>query len=176
MKNQILLIGLAFFSAGITSCDKHDEGELITTVKLVFTPTGGGSSETFIWRDIDGPGGNSPDRTDTIRLNDSSSYSVEASFLNESEGKNEDITAEIRNEAKEHIVCYSGIPAANLVLSYDDNDGKYPIGLKTKWESKGSGNGILRINLRHQPKSKDGSCEAGESDVDVSMNVEIISK
>jgi hypothetical protein len=172
MKKTILFSGLsATLILFIASCHKHDEGELITTVRISITPTSGGTTSTFIWKDPDGPGGNGPTQTDTIRLKDSTDYNAEISFLNESGGNSTDITPEIRNEGKEHLVCISGLPLSNLVINATDSDGKYPIGLQSSWKSIAQGSGLLRVNLRHQPKSKDGSCDAGESDVDVQFNL-----
>jgi hypothetical protein len=176
MKKIIFFTTIASLIGFLSSCHKHDEGEVITTVKIVLTPQGGGTAQTFIWRDADGPGGNAPDRTDTIRISDSTVYNAETFFLNESGGKNEDITTEIKNEAKEHIVCYSVLVSNVLSVAYADNDGKHPIGLKTTWTTGQTGNDLLRVNLRHQPKSKDGTCEPGESDVDVNLNIEVTRK
>lgn len=169
MKQGFTLFLLAAMLLTFSSCHRHDEGELITVVKVVLYPKGGGPVSTFRWEDNDGPGGNAPGRRDTIRLNDSSEYDVEVLFLNQDVDK----TPEIRNEDDEHIVCYSGMPESNLKISYADSDGKYPVGLKTTWKSYTEGSGLLRVNLRHQPRSKDGSCDAGESDVDVTFNIRI---
>lgn len=169
MKHSFTFIILAAMLLTFSSCHRHDEGELITTVKVVLTPKTGGAASTFIWEDQDGPGGNAPGRTDTIRLNDSSEYDAEVFFLH----KGEDVTAEIRNEDDEHIVCYGGMPEANLKVTYADSDGKHPVGLKTTWKTTVSGSGLLRVNLRHQARSKDGTCEPGESDVDVTFNLEV---
>lgn len=175
MKKTILFSGMAAMLTIFTaSCHKHDEGEVITTVRIILTPSNGGASSTFVWKDADGPGGNAPSQTDTIRLKDSTDYKADISFLNESGGNSTDITAEIRNEGKEHLVCLSGLPTANLLIKTTDSDGKYPIGLQSDWTTGTIGSGLLRVNLRHQPKSKNGSCDVGESDVDVQFNVIIL--
>ncbi len=172
MKKTISFSALsAMLTIFIFSCHKHDEGELITTVRIALTPISGGATTTFVWSDPDGPGGNAPTQTDTIKLKDSTEYKAEISFFNESDGKSTDITPEIRNEGKEHLVCLSGLPIANLVINATDSDGKYPIGLQSNWKTISQGSGLLRVNLRHQPKSKDGNCNVGESDVDVQFNL-----
>ncbi len=168
MRKTTLFIGfsillMAAFSLG--SCHKHEEGELITTIKITLTPKDSGNAKTFVWSDPDGIGGNAPTQTDTIVCDSGKAYLAAIQFFN---GDN-DITTEIKNEASEHLVCYTGPTSNILAIAYNDSDGQYPIGLETKWQAGKISSGLVRINLKHQPKSKNGTCDPGESDVDVSF-------
>lgn len=149
----------------LSSCRKQDESELITTVMLTLKPAAGGSAKTFVWSDPDGIGGNSPKQTDTIVCESGVNYNGDLQFFN----GDEDITSEIKNEGEEHFVCFTGPASDVLEIIYKDNDGKYPIGLSTEWKAKRKSAGLIRIALKHQPKSKDGTCNPGETDVDVTF-------
>ncbi|MEY4002121.1 MAG: hypothetical protein RIT07_163 [Bacteroidota bacterium] len=149
----------------LTSCHKHDEGENITTVKLTLTPKSGGNAQTFVWSDPDGIGGNAPKKADTIVCDSTENYNGEIQFFN----GDEDITPEIRNEGSEHIICYSGPTSDVLEINATDSDGKYAIGLSTEWKPVKKSVGLVRIILKHQPESKDGTCDKGETDVDVTF-------
>jgi len=170
MKKTNFIIAMTAATAALlnlSSCHKHDEGELITTVKLTLTPKAGGTAKTFVWSDPDGIGGNSPKQTDTIVCDSGVDYNGELQFFN----GDTDITSEIKNEGAEHFVCYTG-PTSNVVeIIYKDNDGKHPIGLSTEWKAKNKTAGLIRIALKHQPKKKDGTCNPGETDVDVTFPI-----
>jgi hypothetical protein len=168
MKKTNLIIAMTAAAAvllNLSSCHKHDEGELITTVKLTLTPATGGTAKPVVWSDPDGIGGNSPKQADTIVCDSGVNYNGELQFSN----GDTDITSEIKNEGGEHFVCFTGPASDVLEITYKDSDGKYPIGLSTEWKTKRKNTGLLRIALKHQPKSKDGTCDPGETDVDVTF-------
>jgi hypothetical protein len=170
MKKTNFIIAIAAASAALlnlSSCHKHDEGELITTVKLTLTPLTGGSAKTFVWSDPDGIGGNSPKQTDTIVCDSGFNYTGDLQFFN----GDKDITSEVKNEGDEHFVCYTGPTSDVLEIIYKDSDGKYPIGLSTEWKAKRKSEGLIRIALKHQTKKKDGTCNPGETDVDVTFPI-----
>lgn len=135
-----------------------DEQELITTVILSFTPSGGGTALVFEFDDPDGDGGDAPS-IDPIDL-PAGSYTLAIGFENRLETPAEDITAEVADEAEEHQVFLTGSavfgPAsttANAALTHayadTDADGN-PIGLaNTITAAAGSGN--LIVTLRHLP-------------------------
>lgn len=135
-----------------------DEQELITSVILTFTPSGGGTALVFEVDDPDGDGGSAP-TVDPIAL-PAGSYTLAIAFENRLEDPPEDITLEVADEADEHQVFLTGSavfgPAsttANAALTHayadTDADGN-PIGLaNTITAAAGSGN--LIVTLRHLP-------------------------
>ena len=166
----ILLLSVSFLSgcgsdvgkveAGY-SLDGHDENpnEVMTTLKLTFTPTNGDQSFSVTWADpeLDGD-----PVIDDITLINGQSYSVGFEVFNELEEPTEDVTPEIRDEMDEHQVFFMGSaiegpcnttnPAALIDHVYDDVDNNgFPIGLTNTFTAKARGNGILNVLLRHMP-------------------------
>jgi hypothetical protein len=161
----------------MNSCgNKVEEGELITTVQLTLNLPGD-SGKIYTWQDLDGPGGNNPVLPDTIIIGQvtpgGNPYSGMLEFFNKQGGKNENITLEIEKEKNNHLVCYevSSLtmqPQSGITISVTDKDDKsLPIGLKTEWKTKTTDKGEIWIRLKHQPNIKTGSCDVGETDVEV---------
>jgi hypothetical protein len=172
-----LLLGTSFLVA--TGCKPDDpvdpnEEEVITKVQLTFTDAAN-SSNTFtaIFSDPDGPGGNGPTQFDTIRLDSGVVYNAAIALYDESDpGNIVNITDEVAEEADEHIFCYtpSGV---NVTVSRTDTDGSHPIGITSQWQAGSQGSGTVRVELRHQPDLKDGSCVPGSTDVQVDFQAEV---
>jgi hypothetical protein len=59
------------------------------------------------------------------------------------------------------------------ITDHDTNTQQYPLGLETKFVTGAAGSGWLRIVLRHQPNTKDGTYAPGSTDLDVGFNVTI---
>ena len=182
MKNiiKLLLSGLVIFQLmSITACKKDTENpdtgtdpEVITTVQLEFTPTTGGTASTFVFSDVDGPGGDAP-LIDEIRLAANTSYELKVEFIDNSDASNpEFITDEVQTEAEEHLVCYSASGAAPTPSIKDQDSNGDPLGLVADVQTGAVGNGILTISLKHEP-NKGGSspCSTGETDVEASFTV-----
>lgn len=147
--------------------DKDNEEEVITTLKVMFTPldtNGTATSATF--KDADGDGGNGPEIFDTIKLNANASYAVRLILLNESASPVDTISNEVAEENYDHLFCFS-VDGANVAITRTDSDGMYEVGLESKWETGVASSGTVRIVLKHQPAIKNGSCDLGETDIDV---------
>jgi len=152
----------------------QDEGELITTMNLVFTDSAGVlTTQTFSFQDPDGPGGNAPTVFDTIVLSANKTYNVAISLLNESVAPTEDITVEILNDADEHFFCFEPSVAGNCIVTRTDSDGQYEIGLASKWNVLSISQGFMLIKLKHQPGVKNGTCSPGETDIEINFPVKI---
>ncbi len=176
---KLLLLLLISLSVYLHSCKPDEpekptkEEELITTIELKFYNADSSLYQTYYFRDLDGEGGNGPSQWDTIYLIQGQSYWVDLRFLNESGGiaNAEDITEEIREEMSEHLVCFNPVPSG-LTVTYEDTDGNFPIGLRSKWTVSGVLNGEIPVVLKHQPDGqKNGSCEPGDTDVEVKFQV-----
>ena len=74
----IVAVAMVAVSCSETATDPvdDDEGEIITTVQVTLRPTGGGSEIVVVWEDLDGEGGNAPNRIDTMRVGADTSYSM----------------------------------------------------------------------------------------------------
>jgi len=145
----------------LSACTPEEPGndeEEIDTVELVFA---NGPTVTWSVDDTANP---------TITLDANTTYTVEAAFRNEEE--NEDVTAEIREEDDEHIVCFD-VTSGNVDIELTDSDGTFPIGLATEWTTGAASSGMVVLTLRHQPDVKDGTCTPGDTDVEVTFDIEI---
>lgn len=181
IKTYITVLGLLItLSFSFTACnDVEDppapnEEELITTVKLTFTNAADSSDiRTFTFADPDGEGGNAPTIMDTIRLAANSTYTLTTQFLDESDPNDvEDITAEVREEANEHLVCYT-VSGETTLIRTDKDGNNLELGLNADVTTKNSGSESFTVSLKHQPSIKNGTCDVGETDVEVTFVLEI---
>jgi hypothetical protein len=165
VKSRIIrsVVALVSLSLTIAGCgeDAHDHGnesEVITTVTLTFTPSAGGAAVVAKVDDPDGEGGNPP-VVQPVNLAPGV-YDLIVAFENRLETPPEDITAEIRDEAAEHQLFFtgtavsgpaSGTAGAPLGHTYADMDARgLPIGLANKVTAS-AGMGSLTVTLRHMP-------------------------
>ncbi len=181
MKAFIALTIIA--AAGLSACKKDkpienppvvNEEELITTCQLTFTDVNGVQpTVTATFRDVDGPGGNAPELFDTIRLQANTTYNAVISLLNESVTPAESISDEVLEEADEHLFCFTPAITLNLAITRTDSDGQFEIGLQSQWVTGIASARETTIRLKHQPGVKDGTCEPGDTDLELSFRTEI---
>ena len=194
MKNSKFLLFAALTLFAITSCNKKDnavvvpqpvnEDEVITTVKLVLTPEGGGTAVTLQSRDLDGAGPGIPEVTPSAPiLAINKTYNGEVFVLNESVTPATNTSAEILNEAVDHQFFYQTTGTLPMFAYTNvafqptnfDTNGK-PVGFLTKFVTTTASSGSLKITLRHQgDKSKpnvvngDITNATGETDFEVNF-------
>lgn len=148
--------------------DQIDHG-FITSVKLLFTDSADASqTREFVFSDPDGPGGLPPSRVDTIKLDKEKTWLCSIKFIDDTDN-GKDLTPAIKQEEKDHILCYlpSGTISQNLSIYRTDSDGKFEVGLESKWYSLSEGMGGVTCILKHQVGTKDGTCTPGSTDVEV---------
>lgn len=180
MKKIKIYLGITALAVTFAACKKEssspttppapsNEEELITSVRLIFADTAGIQPNVVaMFRDVDGPGGNNPSVFDTIRLKANTVYTATVEFLNESVNPTIDITAEIMEEAVDHLICYS-VFGANVSIVKTDSDGMYEVGVATRWTTLGASEGTTLVTLKHQPGIKNGNCDLGDTDVEISF-------
>jgi hypothetical protein len=178
-KNISILAFLFTFTLLFTGCkdddvikpDDDNVEELITTVELSFTEDG--NTTVFRFADPDGDGGNAPTETDTVKLRANTSYKLAVRFLDESDASDvEDITEEVQEEADEHLVCYS-VHGGTTVTITDKDGNNLDLGLAADVTTTDAAAGTFTISLKHQPEVKNGSCDVGETDVEVRFALEV---
>ncbi|MCH9681066.1 MAG: hypothetical protein K0V04_06515 [Deltaproteobacteria bacterium] len=149
--------------------DNH-ETEVLTTVRLTFTPQGGGDQATATFIDPDGDGGMSGS-AESIVLAVDVTYDLQLEFFNELEDPVEDVTLEIEEEAEEHLTLIGGSavegpataanPDALVVHAYADTEQDYgpnavdedlPVGLVNTITTQTMGSGTFTVMLRHLPE------------------------
>lgn len=171
---KYLILSLLFCNF-LLACKKpipapQNEEELITTLQINIVANGDTSAYRF--SDPDGEGG-WPASTDTIFLQDSSTYAVFLSILDESRSPATDLTGEILQERNDHLLCFQ---ASGILLDIDRtdrDDNNFPVGLNSSWTTGTGGKGTLQVTLKHQPGIKNGTCEPGDTDIEVVFPVVI---
>lgn len=185
-KTSILKFVLFTLVVATTACKKDDgsvpnpvnpnDGELITTIKLIITPTLNPSAEMYAsYRDLDGDGGNDP-IIDTIRLDEDAEYTVQILALDETKNPIDTISYEIEEEKNEHQFFYSKIGTYDLTTTYMDfDDNGVPLGLNFQWNTTTGfteKTNKFKVVLKHQPDEKPttgitGDESLGETDIEI---------
>jgi len=169
------LVSVFQFSSCSEDPEPTNEEELITTVIIDLTPASGGDDIQLKFYDADGSGAGAPIITpDVAQLVSGKVYEAQITLLNEEAG--EDITEEIDEERNDHLFCFTPTNT-NVTIGYsDEDDNGRPIGLSTYWTVGDAGEaGNVKITLRHQPGTKDGSCPgSGDTDVEVTFPVQVV--
>jgi hypothetical protein len=165
MKNlKITTLALVALLA-LSSCSKDDtppvnEEELITTVTVVFTPQGGGTSITLQYKDLDGDGPNAPDIT-VPALAANTTYTGTVTILNETENPPGDITSEVEEEGEEHQLFFQA-PLIGAFVYTDKDINNNPIGLKFTLRTENAATGDLVVTLRHLPNKSASGVASGD--------------
>jgi len=174
----LLLLALPFV---FTACDDDkdpapvDENEVITTVTYTLTPVGGGTPVSVTFRDPDGDQGSQQPTIGSLTLAANTAYTGAISVLDETKSPAGNTTADILEEADEHLFVYTVNPAGLLTIARTDKDkNNLEVGLATSLQTRATaGTGTLNIVLRHQPGVKNGTATPGSSDVDVTFPVTV---
>ncbi len=172
-----LLFALVFFAAcekdeeEVTAPPVENEEELITTLLLELSDETNTYNASF--RDLDGPGGNEPVIVSDLILSENTQYAATIQVLNEADGEFEDITLEVEEEGDEHLFCFDFDGISDLSVTRTDSDGIYGIGIESDWNTGAAGAGNVTITLKHQPGVKDGTCDPGDTDIEVSFPISV---
>ena len=201
-KNSILFYFLLLFSCVLViSCSddedpmememENEEEEVISRVTLTFSPDNGEEDVTAVWFDADGDGSGAP-TIDNIGLEEGVTYTLSLELTNTLGSSDEDITAEIDEEAEDHMFFFGftdgifsdpsgngNIDNRNDPVNYNDQDANgQPLGLSTTWTAGGHTDapGTFNIILKHQPdgqKTASSGSSVGGTDVDITFPLSI---
>jgi len=165
---RTLLFALMATGLFVGGCDKHDHTSEENITKIEIHITGGGIDQEFVWEDADGDGGNPP-TIQTIILSPNVVYSADIHLY---DGDNE-ITAEIKKESKEHLFVFV-VTGADLTINElsTDGDGK-PFGIESRWATGNASVGSVNIKLLHEPNKNNLANPGGDTDFDVTFPVQI---
>lgn len=186
-----LLLGV-FSSCNDDDPKKEDTPELITEVRLIFTPSGTGSAVVVTATDPDGDGLQNIAPDGPINLEVAKSYTLTIELINGLADPSDpayNITEEVEEEREEHMLFFSWTnnvftdPAGNGnidnrgdAVNYDDEDvNGLPLGLETSWTTGTASSGNFRVILKHQPglKSASSTSSIGETDLDLEFTINI---
>lgn len=151
-----------------------NDDEVITTMSLMFLDSSDFTNfRNFTYRDPDGDGGLVPDIFDTISLDQNKTWLAYIFLFNETANPIDTVSLEVLEEAEDHLFCFTpgGTSASVVIMDMDDNG--LPIGMESKWYTTAAGNGTMKIELKHQPGVKNGSCNLGNSDINVNFQVRV---
>ena len=123
----VMLGGLILAGCKKKNNEEENEEELITTVNVKLTAAGG-ATQTFTWKDVDGPGGNAP-QINTIAIAPNTTYACAIEFLDESKTPAENITTEVSAEGADHQVYYEVTTAALTINGLNTDAGGLPLGM-----------------------------------------------
>lgn len=159
-------------------CTLPNEGEVITTVTLTFTPETGDAVE-WTFDDPDGDGGEDG-MTTTAPLAANTTYTVVATLLDASQDPAEPIHEEVAEEAEEHQMFYV-VSGANITFTYNDTDANGdPLGLEMTAVTGEASTGEVTVTLRHEPNKAgegvaagDPTNAGGETDVEVTFDADV---
>ena len=175
-----LIIALFIFSACKKNNNKvenppspQDSPELLTSMVLQLKDSATNNTNTFAFRDPDGPGGKNPTMFDTIQLKNNTTYMVSVILLDETKSPIDTVSKDVFQKRNEHqlFFTYTNINLVNTYLDKDDNG--LPIGLLDKWRCGNTSKGISKITLKHQPNTKNGSINSGDTDIEVNFQTVI---
>ena len=185
-----------FLALGIifTGCKDDDDApaeennpEVITDVKLIFTPTDGGAAVEASAKDPDGEGVQGLVVSGSIDLEAGKTYTLTYEVFNNLDPDNpEDVlTDDISKELDEHQVFYSftdgaftdpsgdgNIDTASDPINYNDKDGNdNPVGFNTTWTTSATARtgDSFTAKLQHQPGVKTATSGATDGDTDFDL-------
>lgn len=180
----LLALPLAFSACKKDKDDPQpdDDSELITTVTYTLTPVAGSAAPTatLTWEDLDGEGGpNTPVLTPAVlTLRAGTTYTGSITLLDRTKTPAANITDEIAAKKNDHLFFYgyTPTPPATSLLTVDRTDrdaNSREVGLTTRLVTTTATTGALKITLRHQPGTKNGTFAPGDTDVEVNLPVAV---
>ncbi|MFK7849184.1 MAG: hypothetical protein AB8G77_28105 [Rhodothermales bacterium] len=180
--NLLNFLFLAVFVLFAASCDSEEpdtndagEEELITRVTITLTPDNGGADVIVEANDADGDGANF--QIGSLTLTPNTSYSGSIAVFDDI--NNENINAEIAEEADEHQFFYTpmGDIVDRVVVTITDQDENgLPVGLDFTLEVTAGTDvsGELQVVLSHYDVTrKNGVAMSSESDIDLTFPVTV---
>jgi hypothetical protein len=183
---KLTLIALALFCASILlgGCSEsshdphdHDDHDVITTVTFTLKPTNAaGDSLVYVWEDIDGVGGNNPNRIDTMKLATGVLYACTVKLENRSVNPAKDVTSEIAADKDEHQFLYtiSDWQGAITVLDRDSRD--LPVGLVFNLQTTITADavpGTFGMRLFHYDNATDKVAGVPGEETDISIQLPV---
>lgn len=162
------VLALASGCAEKNPVEPTDDHEIITTVRLEFV-SATGDTTIAVWQDSDGPGGNDPDRIDTISLMSGVVHTGHVKVYNASVTPAEDLTPSIESEKEQHQFLFRDDSGMLVVLPTDTDALGKPVGLQFTASATASGSGVLKVMLYHYDNASDKVPNSPGSETDISV-------
>ena len=157
-----------------------NQPELITTMKVTLHDTTTHTNTTYVFSDLDGPGGNpatfgNSGADSIINITANHVYEATILLLDQTKTPVDTISNEVEEEGAEHQVFYQ--VSNNLgTVTYNDTDvNDKPIGLLFTLTTTGTGTGNFSVILRHELNKNAAGVSAGNiANAGGSTDVEVI--
>lgn len=155
--------------------DDANDHDVITTVTFTLRPTNVlGETLVYVWEDIDGVGGNNPNRIDTMKLSAGVLYACTVKLENRSVNPIIDLTSSIQEEKDAHQLLYTISEQQGAVIVLDRDSRDLPVGLLFNLQSTSEpapGPGTFTMSLYHYDKATDKVAGVPGSETDVSIEM-----
>ena len=175
------IIATAAAAMAITACsehgnDPHDhdhDHDIVSRVEYTLIGINTPDTLTFVWEDADGPGGNNPNRIDTMVLDSGVAYRGALRLSNTTVTPAKDLTSNVRDDMGEHQFFFTVSDSLVNVSIQDLDERGLPVGLATTVIAPRRGTGSLTIELSHFDDSsrKNGTDRSDETDVSITFPV-----
>jgi len=162
-------------------------------MKVTLHDTTTHTNVTYVFSDLDGPGGNpatfgGTNQSDSvITILSNHVYETTILLLDQTKNPIDTISKEVYNEGADHMFFFNSIAPSgtpyNTYLTGSMTNIKYldldannrGIGLSTLWTAPNMmmSKTNLKIELKHQPGVKDGSYAPGETDIQVNFKLKV---
>jgi hypothetical protein len=158
--SSIATISILLFA---NSCkkDDHNHGDHDSINKVTMELTSASGNATLTFEDKDGDGGAAP----TIiggSLKSNTTYTGVIRLYHFHETSYEEKTSEISSEGAKHQFFFSST-VAGISFTYADKDASNnPIGLASTVKTVGSGTGVIKVILKHEPNKSAAGVAAGD--------------
>lgn len=181
-KSLMLLVPVALLSGAckkeVENVTPSDPNEAITTATL--TLTNKATAAESVTATVDNLNTTANFSKATLNLRANATYTGVVTLLDKTKTPTLDVSNEVKGEANEHLFVYTFTPAtgspASMTVTSTDRDtnpapGPYPIGLTTELKTGVAGTGELKLVLKHQPTTKNGTSAPGTTDLNTNFNV-----
>ena len=160
--------------------DDHNHGDHDSINKVTMELTSASGNATLTFEDKDGDGGVAP----TIiggSLKGNTTYTGVIRLYTYHDNQYEEKTAEISSEGTKHQFFFSST-VAGISFTYTDKDASNsPIGLASTLKTLGSGTGVIKVILKHEPNKSaagvaggDVTNAGGETDAEMEFPITVI--
>jgi hypothetical protein len=177
--NQSLLLILPVLLL-FNSCNKEadvaptNDNEAITTATLQLTNAS--NTTEVITATVENLNTNADFSKATLTLKPNTTYNARVLLTDKTKTPVLDISANIKQEANEHLFVFTPTTGLNLTVTITDKDtnpapGPFLVGLESQMKTGPASSGKLRVVLRHQPNTKNGTATPGTTDLDTNFDV-----
>ena len=177
---SLVLVALTMVGCSETSNapDDANDHDVVTTVTFTLRPTNVmGDTLVYVWEDIDGVGGNNPNRIDTMELSNGVLYACTVKLENRSVSPTIDLTVSIEEEKDDHQFLYTISEQQGAVIVLDRDSRDLPVGLLFNLQSTtepAPTPGTFTMSLYHYERSTDKVAGVPGSETDVSIEMPVL--